>query len=832
MPTATARPFPRRRAATAAAMALALLAALAPAAHAWRAPDVKLLTSTQRQALGSNALLVRLAPREPGTVLVAGRARNAGVGYAITSRVRVRLGRAAAVVALPLTPIGRQLVRRCGDPAVAAVAIFGDSRGRDSARLLSSASLCRNLDSGAGIDLAHADRCDFIGNGDCLFPFPNDYFTVRDRSTPTGRRVNFSVDSMPRNSSGTPIDPTEWNRNDGFSPGESIVLKVPGLDNQAAFDRTGLVPETDIGQTYRRNQPVVLIDAKTGRRQLIWAELDSNATSDASRALIVREGRNLQEGHRYIVALRDLRRADGSVIPAGRGFQVYRDGIVTDQPAIERRRAHFRSIFRTLRRAGIGRRDLYLAWDFTVASTKNLTDRMLAIRNDAFAQLGDHNLRDMKVQGASPKFKVTQVEDFTPDQNSKIARRVTGTFTVPCYLDQPGCPAGSKFHYAPGASVPSQMPGNTYEANFICIEPRSAFVGGTVSGAAIPARPSVYGHGLLGDASEVNQGQAQDMTNEHRFIYCATDEIGFSEGDVGQAVKVLGDFSYFPTAADRTQQGLLNELYLGRLMIHSGGFGTDPAFQGGDGRSLIDGSRLFYDGNSQGGILGGAFAAVSVDADRISLGVNGMNYSTLLTRSVDFNTYKVIFNPAYPNELQRPLILAIVQMLWDRAEADGYANHMTDHPLPDTPPHKVVMSVAVGDFQVAPVTAEVEARTIGARLRTPAVDPGRSREVVPFYGIAPIPSYPYSGSALVMFDSGPVRSDGAGGWLGVNPAPAANVAPTEASGASPNDGVDPHEYPRRTVTGRAMKSAFLSIGGKVIDTCDAKPCYSAGWTGP
>jgi len=723
-------------------------------------------------------------------------------------------------------------VRRCGDPRVAVVALGTWGLGRDSARLRSSDSLCRDLDHGAGIDLAHADRCDFIGNGDCLFPFPNDYFTKRDRSAPTGRRVDFSVDSMPHNSSGTPIDPTEWNRNDGFSPGEPIVLKVPGLDNQAAFDRTGLVPETDVGQTYRRDQPAVLIDATTGKRQLIWAELDSNATSDASRALIIREGRNLQDGHRYIVALRNLRRADGSLIGAGRGFQVYRDGIVTDQPAIERRRAHFRSIFRTLRRAGIARRDLYLAWDFTVASTKSLTERMLHIRNDAFAQLGDRNLRDMKVQGAAPKFKVTQVENFTIAQNSRVARRVTGTVSVPCYLDQPGCVVGSRFHYAPGASLPSQMPGNTYEARFICNEPRSAFVGGDVSGAAIPARPSLYGHGLLGSASEVNQGQAQDMTNEHRFIYCATDEIGFSGEDVNQAIKILGDFSYFPTAADRTQQGLLDELYLGRVMIHPDGFSSDPAFQGGDGRSLIDRSRLFYDGNSQGGILGGAFAAISVDADRISLGVNGMNYSTLLTRSVDFNTYKLIFDPAYPNELQRPLVLAIVQMLWDRAEADGYANHMTDDPLPDTPPHKVVMSVAVGDFQVAPVTAEVEARTIGARLRTPAVDPGRSREVVPFYGIAPIPSYPYSGSALVMFDSGPVRSDGAGGWLGVNPSPAANVPPTEASGANPNDGVDPHEYPRQTVWGRTMKSAFMSIGGKVVDTCDAKPCYSAGWLGP
>ena len=57
------------------------------------------------------------------------------------------------------------------------------------------------------------------------------------------------------------------------------------------------------------NQPIVLIDASTGQRQLIWAELDSTATAPANTDLIIRPGRNLIEGHRYIVAMRDLKDA-------------------------------------------------------------------------------------------------------------------------------------------------------------------------------------------------------------------------------------------------------------------------------------------------------------------------------------------------------------------------------------------------------------------------------------------------------------------------------------------------------------------------------------------
>ena len=46
-------------------------------------------------------------------------------------------------------------------------------------------------------------------------------------------------------------------------------------------------------------------------------------------------------------------------------------------------------IFRRLGRAGIERGGLYLAWDFTVASERSLSRRMLSIRDRAFAELGD-----------------------------------------------------------------------------------------------------------------------------------------------------------------------------------------------------------------------------------------------------------------------------------------------------------------------------------------------------------------------------------------------------------------------------------------------------------
>src|SRR3954449_9839784 len=201
-----------------------------------------------------------------------------------------------------------------------------------------------------------------------LYPWPNDRFTKPDPTTATGLRLNLQLADMPSNVAGKPIDPTEFNRNDGFSPGTLIVARVPGVDTQAAFDRTGLVPITDVGRSFDPGQPAVVINARTGKRHPIWSELEypPELGKDASvQTLVIHPARNLDEGEHYVVALRRLRRADGSIIPAA--------GRPDAQDVAK------------LKRSGVSTKDLYLTWDFTVASERSLSERMLHIRDAAFA---------------------------------------------------------------------------------------------------------------------------------------------------------------------------------------------------------------------------------------------------------------------------------------------------------------------------------------------------------------------------------------------------------------------------------------------------------------
>src|SRR3546814_4491697 len=92
-----------------------------------------------------------------------------------------------------------------------------------------------------------------------------------------------------------------------------------------------------------------------------------------------------------------------------------------------------------------------------------------------------------------------------------------------------------------------------------------------------------------------------------------------------------------------------------------------------------------------------------------------MNYSTLLNRSLDWEgAYGELAYAFYPTKAEQQLLFALLQMLWDRGEANGYAQHMTADPLPGTPAKQVLLHAGYSDHQVTNLAAEVEARTLGA----------------------------------------------------------------------------------------------------------------------
>jgi hypothetical protein len=631
----------------------------------------------------------------------------------------------------------------------------------------------------ADLEVPDADHCDPLDPAHCLLPFPSSRFEAPDDGADTGVRLAIPEAAMPANAGGTPVDPAAWAGNDGWSPSTPILAVVPGVDLEAS----GAAPVTDVAASLDEDAPIVLVDADTGERWPYWAEVDVATAGTATPVVTVHPAVALAEGHRFVVGLRGLVDGDGEAIAPGEVFAAYRDGTATDVPEVEDRRPAMEEVFAALADAGVERDDLSLAWDFTVASARNLSERLLHMRDDALASFGD---------GGAPPFTVTAVE---PAPGPGVARRVTGTFDVPLYLDGDGA-SGSRMVLGDDG-LPERQ--GDYPARFVCLVPDAAL--------AAPGQPVVYGHGLLGSAEEVDS--YGELADEGDLVLCATDWIGMSGEDLGTVAGILADLSRFPTLADRTQQGILNTVVLGRLLNSEDGLASDPAFLGDDGRPVLRVGDTAFDGNSQGGIMGGAATAVSTEWTRAVLGVPGMGYATLLPRSVDWDPFSDLLDDAYPDPLDRAVGLGLIQVLWDRGESSAYARHMTDDPYEGTPAHDVLLVEAFGDHQVANVGTEVMARTIGAAVRQPALADGRSTDDEPFWGIEAVPSFPYDGSALVVWDFG-------------TPAPPTGPEPPRP----PEYGEDPHGMARGEPRAVEQVLAFLAPDGALVEVCGDDPCRS------
>ena len=122
----------------------------------------------------------------------------------------------------------------------------------------------------------------------------------------------------------------------------------------------------------------------------------------------------------------------------------------------------------------------------------------------------------------------------------------------------------------------------------------------------------MYGHGLFGDYTEVHTRDVRTLGTDHGVMTCATDFIGMSEDDVGPvAIPALARHVELQAAAGSPPAGVPRLPLPGPGMIHPDGFASDPAFQF-NGDPVIDTDKpLFYYGNSQGGIAGGALTAVA-----------------------------------------------------------------------------------------------------------------------------------------------------------------------------------------------------------------------------
>ena len=119
-----------------------------------------------------------------------------------------------------------------------------------------------------------------------MLPFPDDYYTVNDDEHRAGRRIDFETERDAGERCRRPHGRGALRANDGFSPGQSIVVRVPGLDTPEALagDQPGRPPrarpvheEGRARRRHRRDDRRALADLGRDRLERHLARRDGGA---------------------------------------------------------------------------------------------------------------------------------------------------------------------------------------------------------------------------------------------------------------------------------------------------------------------------------------------------------------------------------------------------------------------------------------------------------------------------------------------------------------------------------------------------------------------------
>ena len=455
---------------------------------------------------------------------------------------------------------------------------------------------------------------------------------------------------------------------------------------------------------------------------------------------------------------------------------------------------------------GIERNELYLTWDFTTVSTENTTNRVLHMRDTSLAGLS----------GAAPAVTINSVVDRTADEGESIGRVIEGTINVPNFLDTATAGPGSRLNFGsddPDA-LPEQFEGDgTVDVPFVCNISQAAF--DDAADGDTDSRAVIVGHGFLGDRF-TGLGFGAQITNA---IFCSMDFWGMSNQDVSTITVILRDLSNFPTMPDRLQQAFLNKIFLSEAIVNEGGFQVLPEFQDDSGNALFTSGIVQYNGVSMGSVYGGTLTALSPHFDYSVLDLAGMNWGLIIPRSNIWDTFALLYKPSYPDSVMQPLGLALVQTMWDRADSNGYANHITRNPLLGSKLSRVLINAPIGDQILTETAAELMQRSLEVKRHNPSIVEGRHIAVEPYLDIAPITTYPHEGHAVMHWDSGPFPLNGRDG------------TPLQRLDNLPRDlGYDTHGMPMGQTRAWEQKAVFWRTG-EVVNICGAQACFGDGYDG-
>ena len=625
--------------------------------------------------------------------------------------------------------------------------------------------------------LARTQR-DEVSRGTCLLPYPSDFY--RETSGAAPRIATRGAAKLQRAAGGV-ADLHDVVEMDGFSLIPTIVATLP-----SSVVRDGLpgILEDPVRSATAASATVIL-DPETGTFVPHYTDKIDRGIDAEHEPIVLRTFSPLAPRKRYVVALKGVRLAGtagapphpAKLAPAPEGFRRLRDREISQDPALRAMAARFDTeVFAPLERAGVARKDLQLAWDFTTGSEEQPRDAMLQVRDLALAWL-------------STNAPVVTVTETTPGSD-RIWKTITGTITGPLYLDQPG-PGGRLFRGRDGRIAQNGTATFPFTIN-VPVSVRDRFE---------PGRALAFGHGFFGSRAELDGNGARTIADKLAAVEVGIDWWGMSKEDVGRVSTTLGeDPAHGADFTERVHQAMANWLVttaairgpmtkLPELMRPSDGSGVvaGPGGTSNAGQLVYDPSFVGYFGASMGHILGGTLAGLDPDFSRAVLNVGGGGFTHMMPRSSNFGPFSIVLDVTFKDELLVQAYIAMFQRALDRIDPITYA------PLVGTPDRRVLLQIGLGDAQVPNAGSYLHARALGVKQTMPA-----PQDV---FGLEPATDP--TASALTLFDFGIDTK----GYADPSPLPENEV----------------HEGVRVNAAALRQMDEFLRPGGTIIQPCDG-PC--------
>jgi hypothetical protein len=137
--------------------------------------------------------------------------------------------------------------------------------------------------------------------------------------------------------------------------------------------------------------------------------------------------------------------------------------------------------------------------------------------------------------------------------------------------------------------------------------------------------------------------------------------------------------------------------------------------------NIVDPTRIWYYGISQGHILGSTFFAYDQTLTRAVLGVGGANWAVMFERSKNWAAYSLPLKGAYGGVMNSIILQQVIEMGLELVDGGTIAPQIRAGGLPGAAPSKrYLQQMSVGDCSVPNLASEYQARTMGIPVLTPS----------------------------------------------------------------------------------------------------------------